>query len=273
MRAVPEWVATHDDQAIPPRVKNLTGRRFGRLTAVSFGGYAKNGGRVAAWNCVCDCGTTRLASGVELSRGRILSCGCASTNSPIDLTGRVFHAWTVLGKAENSGGRTKWRCRCACGIEKSVFTNHLVEGRSKSCGCIRPTKARVIQRHPLYSTWSNMLQRCSNPNNKSYKNYGGRGITVCVRWRTDFWSFVADMGDRPTRGHSLERMDNNLGYTPENCVWATRVEQGRNRRNNHLVTYDGKTMPLSQAVELAGANYGTVKWRLKHGVSDSEAIR
>lgn len=117
-----------------------------------------------------------------------------------------------------------------------------------------------MHKTPEYSSWESMIQRCNNQNNRAFKDYGGRGITVCKRW-LKFENFYADMGARPPQ-HSLERIDNNKGYTPTNARWATRSEQQRNRRTNRLVTIDGRLMTIAAAAELIGVKYMTAYHRL-----------
>ena len=153
----------------------------------------------------------------------------------LDLTGQKFNRLTVIKDV----GRTKqkavlWECQCECGKIKIVCAGDLKRGSVKSCGCLRSevtTKRNIT--HGLYATrayhsWYNMLQRCNNPKNRAYKNYGNRGITVCKRW-ANFENFFDDMGERPD-GLTIERRNNELGYFKENCSWATRTEQNKNMR-------------------------------------------
>lgn len=182
--------------------------------------------------------------------------------------------WTIIADGDRSpSNKPRLVCRCECGTTRLVLVSHLKNGRTKSCGCNRHTVEQPVHQHPLYRTYCNIIQRCENPRNAAYKNYGARGISMAPEWRSDFWQFVADVGDKPSKQHSIERKDNSLGYQPGNCAWADRRQQMRNTRRNHIVTYHGRKMPLVEACDLSGTNYGTAKWRLANGVSESEAFK
>jgi hypothetical protein len=162
----------------------------------------------------------------------------------IDLTGKRFGRWSVLQcvAGERFHGQLLWRCRCECGAVRKIPGGRLRRGESKSCGCLADeVRVTANTKHgaaaggkltPEYRAWSNMIDRCERPGNKQYEDWGGRGITVCARWRASFADFLVDMGPKPTPQHSLDRMKVDGNYTPLNCRWATRIEQSRNKRTN-----------------------------------------
>ncbi len=163
-------------------------------------------------------------------------------------------------------GRRKYPKVCIeCNVpfESTVKTSTCC---SRSCAAARTFKVAtpkhgMANKVPEYYVWKTMIQRCHNPNNSKYPGWGGRGISVCKSWR-DFRNFFADMGSRPTPKHTIERKQNNGNYEPENCVWATKKEQGRNKRNNHLISFNGDTLPLSAWAERIGLSESSLRCRL-----------
>ncbi len=190
-----------------------------------------------------------------------------------DITGQRFGRLTVLSFSHmNKGRRAVWNCECECGTKCQVEGTKLATGRTKSCGCLRPDAAREnnsthgYSTHYLWNTYAKMIARCYTPSDKSYKRYGARGITVCERWRESFVNFLADMGDRPD-GCSIDRIDNDGPYSPENCRWATISQQNSNTRQNHNLTYDGETLTIAQWSTRLGISQHTIRNRLRYGWS------
>jgi len=150
----------------------------------------------------------------------------------LDLIGQRFGRLIVIELFDRNAKRTLWKCKCDCGNEKVIDSGSIVSGHTKSCGCFRRDVKMTHGMHksPEYKTWVQMRCRCSNKNTPYYMYYGERGIKVCDRWDNSFEDFYKDMGDRPSKYHSIERKNNNGNYEPDNCIWATREEQMRNTR-------------------------------------------
>lgn len=197
-----------------------------------------------------------------------------------DLIRQTFNRLTVVSRASDSkSGNVRWDCVCTCGKSVAgVQVGNLKSGQVKSCGCLKLEVLAVIKKthglrsSPEYSTWSKMLQRCHNQNNPKYVIYGARGIQVCDRWRTSFDNFYTDMGPKPSPKHSIDRVDNNGNYSPENCKWATKTEQANNTRSNIVITYEGLTKTLGEWCRDLNANYHRVYGRLRRGVKFEVAI-
>lgn len=194
-----------------------------------------------------------------------------------DLTGRVFGMLTVVGYVgQDRQKMSLWLCQCACGASTVVRGPSLLRKTdpTKSCGCLSRAAAKThgATKTPEYGVWRNMYQRCTNPNNPQYRNYGGRGIRVCARWRESFDNFLADMGARPSPQHSIDRIDTNGNYTPENCRWATPVQQSNNKNDNRLITYQGQTHTLAEWSRLIGMSKKGLSWRLNNGWTVEDAL-
>lgn len=204
-----------------------------------------------------------------------------------DLAGMRFGRLTVTHRADNDAeGRAVWACLCDCGQQHCVKSAGLVRGETRSCGCLgRETrqqngiKSGQAQVHAFsksamlceYRCWEAMIARCHSPIAKGYHRYGGRGITVCDAWRVSFEQFARDMGPRPA-GHSIERINNNGPYAPDNCRWATRTEQANNRRTSRWVTANGQTMTIADWSRSTGLAWHTIHNRLQRGWDDSKAV-
>ena len=194
---------------------DLTGRKFGRLYVIQFGGYLGKK-QERAWECVCDCGNTKVIRGYSLTAGNTSSCGC---------------------------------------LALEVRRTHQKSGSLE------------------YASWQAMKARCHSPNSNKYYMYGARGIYVCPEWLNSFESFYQDMGPRPSREHTIERLDGSKGYSPENCIWADKITQQNNMRTNRPITYHGETLNLSQWSRKLGVPATTLINRLgPRGLSVEQAF-
>lgn len=195
-----------------------------------------------------------------------------------NLTNQVFGRLTAIRYSNHEQGtRPLWICKCSCGKEISVIPASLINGKTKSCGCLkrtaRKTHGAVIggRATKTYAIWSAMRQRCENPKCKGYSNYGGRGIKVCPRW-IKYENFLADMGEKP-EGKSLDRFPNNDGnYEPGNCRWATSKEQMNNTRLTTKLTIEGVTKPLSEWAEESQVSKPTLAFRLRRKWNPKVAV-
>lgn len=187
-----------------------------------------------------------------------------------------FERWLVVSESPKKNGRRYFLCRCDCGKEAVVLLYSLTSGASKSCGCLQKEIATLSGKthgnstHPLYHTWICMHYRCSDPKYVDYPKYGARGISVCERW-AEFSLFADDMGERP-EGMTLDRRDNDAGYSPDNCRWATAEQQNRNRRNSNMITAFGKTLSLAEWVEKTGIGRYAIRGRLRGGWDPERAL-
>lgn len=196
----------------------------------------------------------------------------------IDLTGHKYNRWTVLKLLPYDRTQTYWLCQCACGTLKEVEGYNLKMGKSKSCGCIRDKintehfKTHGLSGSKEHRAWTHMKDRCNNPNDKGYPHWGGRGITVCKRWMK-FENFLKDMGSAPSPKHSIDRIDNDKGYSKKNCRWATYKQQGNNKRNNvPPLTYNGQTKTQVDWAEMLKIDRRTLWMRLRSGWSVEKTL-
>jgi len=188
-----------------------------------------------------------------------------------DYVGARFSDLTVIYYE----GAKKWVCQCDCGKRKAVMIGNLKTGATTSCGCVakkalvkRSTKHGKAERSnltPEYQAWKGIRKRIFNPKDAAYLHYGGRGIRLCDRWKESFEFFLADMGEKPTPKHSVERRDNDGDYCPENCYWATPLQQSRNTSRSRKVDYKGQVKTVSEWAETLNINYMTLFTRLYRG--------
>jgi hypothetical protein len=195
--------------------------------------------------------------------------------------GQKFGRLTVTGIAFKRKGFTYYLVQCECGKQTRCRKDSLYEGKQVSCGCyLREAVSARMRTHglaganrtPEYDCWAHMIRRCYTPSTKHFENYGGRGITVCDRWRFSFENFLADLGPRPSAAHSLDRENNDGNYEPGNCRWATAKEQGNNTRRNLYLTFQGQTLTATQWAERLGLGRGVINGRIARGWSAEKTL-
>jgi hypothetical protein len=192
-----------------------------------------------------------------------------------DLTGQRFGKLQALEQLANElNHRICWLCLCDCGRKKVIASNHLTSGKIISCGCIQKRVHWKHGRHkePEYRSWVAAKARCFNPKNQAYADYGGRGIKVCEEWRNNFIAFYREMGPCP-EGMSLDRIDNNRGYEPGNCRWASKFYQVRNTRSTKMLTFNSKTQVVSDWSRELNIPVTTILGRLKRGLPIEHVLK
>lgn len=266
---------------------NLAGQKFGELTALYPCCRIQHRREGWAWSCVCSCGRKNVdIAAIQLRHGGMKYCSKQCLSRPYKpnfelLYGQRFGKLVAIAPCKKIDSKKRdiyWSCQCDCGKQVVAAASHLKSGKIVSCKCDWSIRARYLNykhgysNHVLYGLWGLMIYRCDSPNHSSYHNYGGRGIDVCDRWREDFLAFAADMGVRPSRKHSIDRIDNDGNYEPSNCRWATQRQQSRNSRRNHWQTIDGTTLCLTDWCNLYDMHPATVRSRARRGWSFEEAL-
>lgn len=255
--------------------KDFTGQRFGKLKVIKKVGLTKS--RRSVWLCQCDCGNTIELNYRSFAHWGTKSCGCQRRY--IDMTGQRIGKLKVIELAGVCENYAIWRCKCDCGNEVEVRGSALRKSNpTESCGCINKEiqrarfKTHGLSRGRTYSSWHAMRERCLNQEHEAFYRYGGRGIGICDEWINDFEKFIGDMGERP-KGTSLDRIDNDKGYSKDNCRWVTRKQQCRNKRDNVLLTFNGKTQCVSAWADEIGLKACTLFRRIHDGrMSTEEAL-
>lgn len=201
----------------------------------------------------------------------------------IDLSGKEFNRLKVIeyvGKDKRN--EAIWKCECKCGKIINVRSSFLKSGHTKSCGCWRKDKMKQkphkfthkMSNSRLYVIWCNMKQRCYNQNNPNYYRYGGRGITICPEWLDDFMNFYEwSMKNGYSDNLTLDRKDNNKGYYPDNCRWATETEQANNKRNNAIIQYMGENKTIHELANEYKIDHGCLRWRIDNGWDIEKALK
>ena len=250
---------------------SIVGERFGNLTVIEFDSVNKHRG--TCWICRCDCGNHIIVSRNHLKQGNVKSCGCRKHGSEReDITGKKFGRLTVIRHDHDDIHRNSyWLCECECGNRTIVTRGGLTSGNTTSCGCyqIEGIRERAtthgMSRTPLYKVWRDMRTRCENKNGAAYHRYGGRDISVCYEWKTfeNFRDWAAESGYE--RGLTLDRADNDNGYSPTNCRWVDMRTQGNNRSTNHIVEHCGVSHNIMEWTKILSVNYSTLWARIRRG--------
>lgn len=267
----------------PYRVKDITGQRFGKLTAVSLVGMKTH---QAMWECQCDCGNTTIVSVSHLLSGHTKSCGCMRTGHDPkrlkDLTGQRFGRLVAIRHVGyDKRGQAIWEFKCDCGNTIHALGYPITYGNVTSCGCYNREKTvRQNYKHgfsvrgkreKLYVVWCALKKRCKTPTDKAYKYYGARGIDICDEWETyepfREWAMANGYKD----GLTIDRIDNDGNYCPENCRWVDMVVQSRNtRRTIKIVMEDGTKKPFRELCEELGINANRIRNKIYRDMPQKE---
>ena len=260
-------------------VKISIGQRFGMLKVI---GYAEDlvtpkGYTHKRYLCKCECGNKKLFTKRSLTIDKTQSCGCLVGKTFKNIEGMQFDRLKAISIHHINGGGCYWNCECKCGNTTIVRASSLLSGDTKSCGCLMKEtllhETHGMTNTRLYRIWNGMKDRCKNKNAPEYENYGGRGIRVCQEWLDDFMNFYNwAMANGYRDDLTIDRKDNDKGYSPENCRWATAKEQANNTRSTVFLTYKGETKPVSEWSEITGIRQDTLTYRKRHGWTDEECI-
>ena len=281
--------------------KDLIGERFGKLVVTGRADdyVNKSGNRFRQWICLCDCGNVKIVKEVNLRNGKTSHCGCETRNitsksRTFDLTGSRFGKLVAIELSKtlySKSGRSinYWKCLCDCGNYTEVAVGHLMDGHTKSCGCLMDKNrlGNAVRKHgmvksKIYLIYASMKQRCLNPNNLHYKDYGARGISICDEWLGEHgfenfvdWAYKNGYDEAKSRNEqSIDRIDVNGNYEPSNCRWATMNEQMNNQRKTIKVEYNGAVYSLTELSELVGIKKYILYYRIrKQKMNVNDAIK
>lgn len=267
------------------KFKDLTGQRFGKLVVIEHAGKAKCG--LTQWECLCDCGKTITVIGNNLVRNHTKSCGCfapeaTSKRNTKDLVGQKFGRILVISRDHVDKNRhVYWKCLCDCGVETVIASSSLLNGRTRSCGCLaRELTSKTHFKHGmkntrLYGIWSKMKERCNDTENPKFARYGGHGISVCEEWQKSFISFKDwALAHGYKDNLSIDRINNDGNYEPSNCRWADAITQANNTSANRRITIDGETHTITEWERIMGYKHGVIFARLNYGkMSEKESVK
>lgn len=191
------------------------------------------------------------------------------------LSGSKFGKLQVLNQITKLNNVAYSECICDCGKTITILSSKILKGVFRSCGCIH--KSRLLKRHgftddPTWRVWCGMIDRCTKSYRREYKYYGGRGITVCDRWRESFLNFLSDMGERPSLKHTIDRIDNDSEYSPGNCRWTTMYEQVQNRAVTRKILFNGQIKPLKVWCKELSLHFTSIDYRIRNGWDIDRAL-
>lgn len=273
---------------------DLIGQKFGRLTVLEEAEpyISPQGVKARRYKCLCECGKSTVVSTNQLRRGGTVSCGCFHRDQqkqspllqPKDIAGQKFGTLTAIKSVGSATkNRALWECVCDCGAVVVKVGADLRSGHIKSCG----DRSKHAYKHGaykdrLFKVYTDMKQRCYNPNNHGYNDYGGRGITVCQEWANNYgefrdWAYSngykEEILPNGVNKWTIDRIDNNKGYSPDNCRWITTQEQQFNKRDNVVLTCNGETMTATEWAKKLGLSPHIIWTRLKSGWSVEETLK
>lgn len=263
---------------------DLTGQRFGKLVVIKKGEphITSGGAHITTWYCKCDCGNYTTVQSQKLRNGHTTSCGCFIKENKghafENLVGKKFNRLTVIKfipQNERTVRGYNWLCQCECGKMIKANASKLKSGMQQSCGCLKEemkynignvNKKYKYTNKRLYGIYKAMLSRCYDTKGREYNNYGGRGITVCEEWLGEYgydvfaeWALSTGYDINAKHGDcTIDRVDVNKGYSPDNCTWKTNKQQQNNKRTNHLITYNGETHNLKEWSEILSISYSKI---------------
>jgi hypothetical protein len=257
------------------------GDEFGQWTVVQKGERTPE-----YWLCQCVCGAKREVCPRSLVRGRSTCCGpkCPAKPRKTDVVvpGAKLEKWTVLSYEGQNGPQPLWKCRCECGNERVVQIHNVLSGTSESCGECGPHRHGEGMKTPEYISWQSMHGRCRRRTHHAWDRYTSKNIKICQRWFL-YVQFLEDMGRRPSKDHTLDRIKNDKGYScgkceecrangwEANCRWATWEQQQNNRDNTVQVTYRGEQITLTELAKRTGMDRGLLYSRIRKGLTGDEA--
>jgi hypothetical protein len=257
-------------------IQEYIGKEFGKWTLLEDYGMIEKK-RMVRVKCIC--GYEKNINFQEIKRGKSTNCGCKSKTRLEDYIGKKVHRLTILEKIEVKEGKSRVKVRCECGNEFVTRYETIMGGLSKSCGCLNKESVTThgLSKHPLFRIWNGMKQRCSNPNFKGYKHYGGRGVRVSMRWENDFEAFYNWAIKRWKPGLDLDKDilasgKNGILYCPELCCFVTRKQNANNKGNSIKILFNGKALTASEWSEELNMSSTLISHRIRAGWSIHDAL-